>query len=151
MGTRMRSLIGLLAVMALVGGGAHAAAAKSKAGAAAKGSAKPDPEVVASSFQAFCDEWMHKLAARERDNIDHVKWQAVDGGVQGTYVGYEQQHTCKLAEGTEADPVAKVFYREVHYTKRGSSVTEAQQSPPKVDEIFEVQEIFHYLNGKWDY
>ena len=67
------------------------------------------------------------------------------------YVGYEQKHTCKLMEGTEADPVAKVFYREIHYTKRGSTVAEAEQSPPKPTEIFEVQEIFHYLKGKWDY
>ena len=120
-------------------------------GMSAKGSAKPDPEVVASSFQSFCEEWMHKLEERQRDNISHLKWEPVADGVQGTYVGYEPQHTCKLMDGTEADPVAKVFYREVHYTKRGSTVAEAEQNPPKPVEIFEVQEIFHYLKGKWDY
>lgn len=151
MSTSQRRLVVLLAVTALALGGAHTAAAKSKSGAAAKGAAKPDPEVVASAFDTFCEEWMHKLAVREHDNIEHVKWEQVDGGVEGSYTGYEQKHTCKLIEGTEADPVAKVFYREIRYTKRGSTIAEAKNSEPKPTEIFEVQEIFHYLNGKWDY
>lgn len=153
MGTSQRRLAVLLAVTALALSGAHPAAAKSKSGAAAKGAAKakPNPEVVANAFDTFCEEWMHKLAVREHDNIEHVKWEQVDGGVEGTYTGYEQKHTCKLIEGTEADPVAKVFYREIRYTKHGSTIAEAKNSEPKAAEIFEVQEIFHYLNGKWDY
>ena len=145
-----RQHIFVLVVAALLSG-AHLAGATTKKVAAAKGSTKPNPEAVASSFQSFCEEWMHKLEERQRDNIGHLKWEQVTDGVQGSYVGYEQQHTCKLMDGTEADPVAKVFYREVHYTKRGSTVDEAEHSPPKPTEIFEVQEIFHYLKGKWDY
>jgi hypothetical protein len=151
MGTRHRRHGCLLVVAALIVSVAHAAHAGSKGGAAAKGAAGPNPEVVASSFQTFCEEWMHKLAERERDNVSHLKWEHVADGVQGSYTGYEQQHTCKLIDGTEGDPVAKVFYREVRYTKHGPTVAEAEQSPPKPVEIFEVQEIFHYLKGKWDY
>ena len=94
---------------------------------------------------------MHKLAERERNNLAHLEWKPVDGGVQTSYVGYEQEHKCKLIEGTEDDPVAKVFYREIHYTKQGSTVAEAERNPPKPTEIIEVQEIFHYLKGKWDF
>jgi hypothetical protein len=137
-------------VTALVLSGTHAVGAAAKPAKHTK-SATPDPEVVASAFQTFCEEWMHKLAARERDNIGHLKWERVADGVEATYVGYEQQHTCKLVDGTEADPVAKVFYREIHYTKRGSTIAEAEQCTPKPTEVFEVEEIFHYLKGKWDY
>ena len=147
---RHRSHIFLLVATVLIVGGPPAATAKSKAGASAK-AAPPNPEVVASSFETFCEEWMHKLQARERDNIKNLKWENVADGVEASYVGYEQQHTCKLMDGTEADPVAKVFYREVHYTKHGKTVAEAEQSLPKAAEIIEVQEIFHYLKGKWDY
>lgn len=146
-----RRLFVWLVVTALALGGAHAAAAKAKSAAAKKGAAKPNPEAVASSLDTFCEEWMHKLAVREHDNIEHLKWEKVDGGVEGTYTGYEQKHSCKLMEGTEADPVAKIFYREIRFTKHGSTIAEAKDSLPKPVEIFEVQEIFHYLNGKWDY
>jgi hypothetical protein len=133
---------------------ADATSAKRKASgkaAARSAAAKPDPQAVASAFATFCEEWMHKLAERQRDNIAHIKWEPVADGVEGSYVGYEQEHTCKLVEGTEADPVAKVSYREIHYVQRGGTVAEAQQATPKATEIFEVQEIFHYLKGKWDY
>jgi hypothetical protein len=146
---RHRRILVLIITALLLGSPQDAAAATKKR--AAKADAKPDPEKVASAFQAFCEEWMHKLAERERDNISHLKWEQVAGGVESTYVGYDQQHTCKLMEGTEADPVAKVFYREVHYTKRGPTIPEAEQSPAKPTQIFEVQEIFHYLKGKWDF
>jgi|SRR5579862_4664281 len=142
----------VVAVMAalMVGGALPAVAAKKKA--APNKSKTPDPEVVDKSFQTFCEEWMHKLAVREADNLKNLKWEPVDGGVEASYVGYEQQdHKCKLMEGTEADPVAKVFYREMHYTKHGATQAEAEQNPPKITEIIEVQEIFHYLKGKWDY
>lgn len=145
-----RRVVSAVITALIIIGGAHGAVATKKA-AAPKKSKTPDPEVVASSFQAFCEEWMHKLAVRERDNLSNLKWEPVDGGVEASYVGYEQEHKCKLMEGTEADPVAKVFYREMHYTKRGATQAEAEQSPPKTTEIIEVQEIFHYLKGKWDY
>jgi len=147
---RSRRRIGAVLITAVMIGCASPALAAKKESAAKKSKA-PDPEAVASSFQAFCEEWMHKLAVREHDNLSNLKWEPVDGGVEASYVGYEQDHKCKLMEGTEADPVAKVFYREMHYTKRGATQAEAEQSQPKTTEIIEVQEIFHYLKGKWDY
>src|SRR5262245_16324206 len=109
---------------ALLLSGAPAARAEAKA-AKHKKAAPPNPEAVATAFRAFCEEWMHKLAERERNNLAHLKWDKTAEGVEAAYVGYDQNHTCKLVDGTEADPVAKVFYREVHYVKRGGTVAEA--------------------------
>ena len=148
-----QGILSLIICALTLGSAQIATATTKKAGTTKKAAAakKPDPAVVASSFQDFCEDWMHKLAERSADNLSHLKWEQVDGAFQAAYVGYEQQHTCKLIEGTEADPVGKVFYREVHYTKRGGTQAEAEQSTPKPTEIFEVQEIFHYLKGKWDF
>ena len=29
---------------------------------------------VAGQFNAFCEEWMGKLAARQAHNVTHIKW-----------------------------------------------------------------------------
>lgn len=150
--TRYRWYLLLAAVAALIVSSPHPswAASKPRKQVTKKAAAKNDPEAVASSFQVLCDEWMQKLQVREHDNIEHLKWEHDADGVQGTYVGYSQEHTCKLVEGSEADPVGKISYREVHYNKRGSTVDEAEHNPPQPVEIYDVQEIFHYLKGKWD-
>ena len=79
MDTRHRRYILSLVVTALIVSAAHTASAKSKAAAAAK----PNPEVVASSFQTFCEEWMHKLQVREHDNISNLKARADRAGGHG--------------------------------------------------------------------
>ena len=101
----------------------------------------------------FCETVMHKLQAREQDNLAHIKWDTVASGVEGTYTGYSQEHTCKMVEGTEKDPVGKIRYQEFVYKKSGSTIAEATQATPETVEIFDTQEIFHYLKnaGKWDY
>lgn len=108
-------------------------------------------ETASVALLGFCDEVMHKLQLRERDNLSHIKWDSGADGVQGTFTGYSEEHTCKMVEGTEKDPVAKILYRELRYKKHGATIAEAEQSTPEPVEIFEVQEIFHFLKGKWDY
>ena len=120
--------------------------------AVAKGVAKKTTaESAGLALLDFCEEWMRKLQLRERDNLDHIKWETNPDGVEGTYTSYSQEHVCKLLEGTEKDPVAKIMYREERYKKQGHTIAEAQLSTPDAVEIFDVQEIFHYLKGKWDY
>jgi hypothetical protein len=107
-------------------------------------------EDVAKAFDVFCEEWMGKLAARERHNVTHIKWDARPEGVKGEYVGYTREHTCTLKAVTKV-PVGKIIYREVRYEKRGDSIPEAEQSPAQPVETTEVTEIFRYSAGKWVY
>lgn len=105
---------------------------------------------VASQFTAFCEEWMGKLAARERHNVSHIKWDTKPEGVQGEYVGYTEEHTCTLKDGAKV-PVGKIIYREIVYQKRGGTVPEAEKSTAQPIETTEVTEIFRYSGGKWIY
>jgi hypothetical protein len=106
---------------------------------------------VASAFEGFCTEWMHKLEAREAANVTHIKWESDGDGVHGAYVGYTREHTCTMKNGTGAVPVGKIIYREIRYEKRGSTVDEAEHSPAHPVETTEVTEIFRYDKGKWVY
>jgi len=113
-------------------------------------SKKATPEQVTEAFQTFCQEWMQKLAVRERDNIANIKWNTKPDGVQGEYVGYTQDHTC-VVKNEDTDPVGKIAYQEVRYEKRGATVAEAEKSPPHALETTAVTELFHFENGKWIY
>ena len=121
-----------------------------KAAAQKQTSKKATPEQVTEAFQTFCQEWMQKLAVRERDNIANIKWNTKPDGVQGEYVGYTQDHTC-VVKNEDADPVGKIAYEEVRYEKRGATVAEAEKSPPHPVETTAVTELFHFENGKWIY
>ncbi len=108
-------------------------------------------EDAATAFDVFCEEWMGKLAARERHNVTHIKWAARPEGVKGEYVGYNtRDHTCTTKNVTKV-PVGKIIYREVRYEKRGGSIPEAERSPAQPIETTEVTEIFRYSAGKWVY
>lgn len=108
-------------------------------------------EDPASAFPSFCEEWMHKLEVREQHNVTHIKWEPNGDGVQGAYVGYTHEHTCTLKDGSGHVPVGEIVYREIRYEKRGTTVSDAEQSEPRPSEITEVTEIFRYSNGKWIY
>ena len=106
---------------------------------------------AASAFPTFCEEWMGKLAARERDNVSHIKWDKLPEGVKGEYVGYfTKDHTCTTKE-LSGVPVGKIIYREIRYEKRGDTVADAEKSAPRAIDATEVTEIFRYANGKWIY
>jgi hypothetical protein len=105
---------------------------------------------VATQFDAFCTEWMGKLAAREQHNVTHIKWDAKPNGVKGEYVGYTTEHTCTLKNASKV-PIGKIIYREIVYQKSGGSVPEAEKSPAQPIETTEVTEIFRYAGGKWVY
>ena len=106
---------------------------------------------AASAFPTFCEEWMGKLAARERDNVSHIKWDKLPEGVKGEYVGYlTQDHTCTTKD-LSGVPVGKIIYREIRYEKRGDTMADAEKSAPRAIDATEVTEIFRYANGKWIY
>lgn len=113
-------------------------------------SEKPTPEQIAAAFQTFCQEWMQKLAVREHDNVANIKWITKPDGVQGEYVGYTQDHTCTV-KNEDADPVGKIAYQEVRYEKRGTTIAEAENSPPHPVETTAVTELFRFEKGKWIY
>lgn len=109
------------------------------------------PQTAKESFPAFCEEWMQKLAERERRNQSLIEWREEHGEVRGTYIGYSKQHECTYKEGKGSTPLGKITYLEVRYEKRGATRQEAEQSPPKPLETTEVTEIFRYAKGKWVY
>jgi hypothetical protein len=119
---------------------------------AAKPAANAAPQGdVEGQFKVFCEEWMGKLAARERDNINNIQWETRADGVTGAYTAYSQEHTCVMKDGTGSVPVGKISYREYRYEKRGGSIPEAKASPPHPVETTEVTEIFRYSAGQWIY
>ena len=105
---------------------------------------------ASSAFNSFCEEWMGKLAARERYNVANIKWDAKSNGVTGEYVGYTQEHTCTVKDANKV-PIGKIVYREIVYQKHGGSIPEAEKSPAEAIEATEVTEIFRYSAGKWVY
>jgi hypothetical protein len=105
-----------------------------------------------TAFQSFCQDWMHKLEAREQNNVTHIQWQTNTDGVTGDYTGYyTSDHTCIVKSGTASVPVGKITYREFRYEKHGGNITEAEHSPPRPVEATDVTEIFRYDKGKWIY
>ena len=108
-------------------------------------------EDPASQFESFCQEWMHKLEAREQNNVTHIQWQTTGGGGTGDYTGYTQEHTCTVKNGTASVPVGKITYREIRYQKQGTNIAEAEHSNPQPVETTDVTEIFRYDKGKWIY
>jgi hypothetical protein len=136
--------------------GAKKPAAKKAAPAASSkkaAQAKAIQEKAAGAFNAFCDEWMGKLATRERDNKAQIKWQTSGGSTKGEYVGYSPERVCQIKDQTEPSttPIGTITYRELRYQQSGASQLEAVQSEPRVIEIIEVIEIFRFTNGKWVY
>jgi len=129
---------------------AHGKSKKAASEAAREAHVKDTHDKAADAFEGFCAEWMRTLAARERDNVSKIKWEPTAGGLQGTYVGYSTEHQCTLAEGS-AIPVGKIAYHEVTYRRRGSTISEAERTPPETIEVYEVTELFEYTKGRWDY
>lgn len=121
------------------------------ADADAQDSGKPVAPDVAVKWDAFCIEWMGKLAARERDNLANIKWEKQADGVVGAYTGYSQDHICTLKAGTGEVPIGKIVYVETRYEKSGPNPTEAKASTANAIEQVEVTEIFRYTKGKWEF
>jgi len=105
-----------------------------------------------SSFVRFCDEWMEKLAARERRNQGLIEWQTGANWVQGSYVGYTQEHKCSIEGAGSKSPVGRLSYLEIKYERRGASVPDAMVANPHALETTEVTEFFRYSDkGEWVY
>ncbi len=157
-GPRLRLALGIwmmAATLAALGPATTEAKPAKKASTVRKATSKKAEEPArmedaADAFPAFCEEWMQKLVERERHNVGHIKWEEQSQAVKGEYVGYSQQHTCKMAD-SHVVPVGKIMYTELRYEKRGSNIPEAERSPARPVEATEVTEIFRYDKGKWIY
>ena len=107
---------------------------------------------AAQSFDSFCAEWMSKLAVREHDNVQKVKYANEGGRVIGTYTGYESAPLrCQSKAKPGAPGVGTLVYNELHYRKAGDSVESAKKSSPEVVERVEVMEIFRFDGSAWKY
>ena len=107
---------------------------------------------AAQSFDSFCAEWMSKLAVREHDNVQKVKYSSEGGRMVGTYTGYESAPLrCQSKAKPGAPGVGTLVYNELHYRKAGDSIEKAKQSPPEVVEKVEVMEIFRFDGSAWKY
>lgn len=104
-------------------------------------------------FERFCDEWMGKLAARERDNQNHAKAQNAASGVVVEYTGYTKVPvSCTARTNAKGVPsVGILVYHELRYRKSGSSPEQARTSTPAEVERVEVTEVFRYDGSKWTY
>ena len=100
---------------------------------------------AAQSFDSFCAEWMSKLAVREHDNVQKVKYSSEGGRVVGTYTG------CASKAKPGAPGVGTLVYNELHYRKAGDSVENAKKASPEVVERVEVMEIFRFDGSAWKY
>lgn len=134
---------------------AAAAFAAGAPAAPATGSAAAEAEILdplQTSFVRFCDEWMEKLAARERRNQGLIDWQTGSNWVQGSYVGYTQEHKCSIEGAGSESPVGRLSYLEIKYERRGASVPDAMVADPHALETTEVTEFFRYSDkGEWVY
>jgi hypothetical protein len=107
---------------------------------------------AAQSFDSFCAEWMSKLAVREHDNVQKVKYSSEGGRVVGNYTGYESAPLrCQSKAKPGAPGVGTLVYNELHYRKAGDSVESAKKASPVVVERVEVMEIFRFDGSAWKY
>jgi hypothetical protein len=107
---------------------------------------------AAQSFDSFCAEWMQKLAVREHDNVNKVKYTNQGGQTIGTYTGYESVPVRCQSKAQPGKPgVGTLVYNELHYKKSGDSVESAKKSAPQVVERVEVMEIFRFDGSAWKY
>jgi hypothetical protein len=102
-------------------------------------------------FRSFCDEWMGKLRARDRDNVAQIKWESRDGQVVGEHVAYGTERTCVAREAPGKDPIGKITYREIRYRREGKDPTAALAATGTILEQTEVTEIFRFAKGRWQY
>ncbi len=123
-------------------------AAKPAKKAAGADAAKVNAARAQETFEPFCEQWMGKLAARERDNLGHLDWKATGSGYNANYVGYSKEHGCTVSSEGKV-PIGRVLYKEVTYHQEGSTLEEAKSSTPQPIEIYEVTELFQFSKGKW--
>jgi hypothetical protein len=102
---------------------------------------------VLASFQSFCGEWMHKLAAREAAN---QKKAATDSNGAREYVGYETTPVrCETKPtGVKSNPfVGKLVYHELRYRQPAGASAARRDVVGRV----EVMEIFRFDGRRWQY
>ena len=101
------------------------------------------PTDLGPSFQKFCASWMEKVWARESA---HVQENASDPVARGSYVEYSRQYGCELVR--QHPPVGKINYREFRHAK-GDGPAEHNDAARQPLEVFDSDEYFTYLHGKW--
>ena len=102
-------------------------------------------------FDAFCVQWMQKLAARERANLASAEFRKHGNGVVAEYTGYARQaSSCESRVARPGAPgVGLLTYHEIRYRKRGADRDAARKNDPQVLERVEITEVFRYDGSAW--
>jgi hypothetical protein len=131
--------------------GAKGKDAVAKAGSA-KGGGAVDGEQVKAKFSEFCAGWVDKLRAREKYNVEKIKWEPAGTGVVGEYVGYDTKNVGpETVDHLDTVPIGKLTYMELKLRRTGNSKEEALAQEPEIVERTEVLEIFRFERGAWVY
>jgi len=101
------------------------------------------PADLGPSFQKLCASWMEKVWARESAPVQE---NASDPVARGSYVEYSRQYGCELVR--QHPPVGKINYRGFRYAK-GDGSAEHNDAARQPLEVFDTDEYFTYLHGKW--
>lgn len=107
-------------------------------------------EIAKASFTGFCEDWHHKLAQREADNLAHITWKLQNGMETGSYVGYGPIESCICKQAHNGVPIGELTYKELDNTLTGKTVEEAMHAKPSVTTV-PTREIFSWDKGKWFY
>lgn len=116
-----------------------------------------DEEGVESSFKAFQEVWLKKLAQHGSYGPQHVKVEKIESDNETSYVakyrelGEPLSSRIKKTEKKGSPYVGVFSYEEVVYSNKGNSEEEAAKGPFKCEKTVVITEIFPYLNGKWVY
>jgi hypothetical protein len=118
---------------------------------AAEKSAMQKFERAKASFEGFCKDWEHKLAVREHDNIEAIKWKLENGEASGQYLGYSKINSCTCKQSSHGQPIGELTYGEINNVLEGKTVEEAAHSKPKSVLSTETTEIFGFGKKGWEY
>jgi len=108
-------------------------------------------ERAKASFEGFCKDWEHKLAVRNHDNIEAIKWKLENGEASGEYLGYSKISSCTCKQSTHGQPIGELTYSESNNSLEGKTIDEAKHSAPKPLHQTETTEIFGWGKKGWEY
>ncbi|HTY53545.1 MAG TPA: hypothetical protein VMB26_00010 [Candidatus Binataceae bacterium] len=108
-------------------------------------------ERAKASFGGFCKDWEQKLAQREHDNLDAIKWKFEGGQEVGQYLGYSKITSCTCKQSTHGQPIGELTYSETNNSLSGKTIDEAKHSTPKSRLATQTTEIFGFGKKGWEY
>ena len=106
-----------------------------------------------AGFTHFCGEWLSKLQARERQNLQKAEPRRRESEVILEYVGYARSFLLCDARpaGQNGNWLGRLAYQELLYRRSGNSRQAALANKPQVVQRVKVTEIFRYDGSRWRY